>query len=185
MAKRTCIIEGCDKHRVGRGLCSTHYYREKQLSGPFPEKTLIERFEEKIEPGPDGCWNWTGALVPCGYGQKWDGTRVVPAHRWSYEYHIGPIPEGLHIDHLCRNRRCVNPWHLEPVTPQVNSLRGKAGEVNGARGRAKTHCPYGHEYTPENTYRHKRGDRQCRTCKRLRDAVDRRLGRWAAPLGGT
>lgn len=84
------------------------------------------------------------------------------AHRWSYEYHRAEIPEGLQIDHLCRNRLCVNPWHLEPVSGEVNRQR---------YADSFTHCPRGHEYTPENTYAatDKQHGKQCRTCRREAD----------------
>lgn len=136
------------------------------------KRTLVDRFEAKIRDADGDCWEWTGARTPSGYGQKWNGQRVMPAHRWSYEYHVGPIPKGLQLDHLCRNRACVNPWHLEPVTNAVNTRRGKAGAINGARQAAKQHCPYGHRLTPENTYsRPDRPGRDCRRCARARMTV--------------
>ena len=121
---------------------------------------------------PDtGCWNWTLAPNDGGYGLARLGgkpERRIMAHRWSWEHHVGPIPDGLQIDHLCRNKICVNPAHLEPVTPRENNLRSTSMAAIHAR---KTHCIRGHEFTDENTYR--RGDnnaRQCRACRRLYDA---------------
>ena len=90
------------------------------------------------------CWLWTAHRTTTGYGRFWDGLRVIPAHRWAYEKWFGPIAEGLEIDHLCRNRACVRPTHLEAVTHLVNMGRGAHA--------AKTHCPQGHEYTVDNTY---------------------------------
>lgn len=173
MSERTCIADGCTEPSRARSMCIPHYGKAKRAAGGFPPLTLIERFEAKIQPGADGCWEWSGSTTTGGYGMKWNGERVVPAHRWSYEFHVAPIPPGLVLDHLCCNPKCVNPWHLEPVTNRVNTQRGRAAEINGARGRARTHCPYGHEFTPENTYKHARGDRQCRTCRRAREAVIR------------
>lgn len=90
-----------------------------------------------------------------------DGRRVF-AHRYAYEQVFGPIPAGLHLDHLCRMRGCINPWHLEAVTPQENVARGIPRNGN----KDKTHCKRGHEFTEENTYRHpKRGTRHCRKCQ--------------------
>jgi hypothetical protein len=86
------------------------------------------------------------------------------AHRWSYEHFVGPIPEGLHIDHLCRVRRCVNPDHLEPVTPKENYLRG---EGPTARNSTKTHCKYGHKFDKSNTSVYG-GRRHCNECGRRR-----------------
>ncbi len=106
-----------------------------------------------------GCWEWTGALDPSGYGAFKDKGKKINAHRWSYEHHRGTIPEGLQLDHLCRVRKCVNPDHLEPVTGKVNTRRGLAGKLRA------THCIHGHPYTWENTYWRKQGDRECRTCK--------------------
>ncbi len=145
-------------------------------------KTEAERFWPKVDkhgpvpaarPELGPCWIWTGGRIPTGYGHfsktQLPGTLVrrILAHRWAYEELIGEIPEGLEMDHLCRNHACVNPAHLEPVTRRVNVLRGIAGDVNGSRQRAKTHCPQGHEYTPENTWSGN-GHRQCRTCDRDR-----------------
>jgi len=125
------------------------------MHGATPE----ERFVAKIDKSDDGCWNWTN-VVSGTYGRFYVDGKHVQAHRFSYELYVGPIPDGLDLDHLCRNRLCVNPAHLEPVTRQENILRGCR-----ARGQ-KTHCVNGHEYTPENTYTsaNSPNHRFCRAC---------------------
>ncbi len=110
------------------------------------------------------CWEWAGTRFR-GYGMI--GVRGLEnrrAHRVSYETFVGPIPDGLTIDHLCRNRGCVNPAHLEPVTNKVNVLRGVGPTAVNAR---KTHCCRGHEFTPENTLLSS-GRRYCRACIKVR-----------------
>lgn len=109
------------------------------------------------------CLVWTGN-APHGYGTFWLDGRKVRAHRFSYERFVGPIPDGLELDHLCRNTRCVNPEHLEPVTRAENLRRAHWPNSR------KTHCKHGHEYTSENTY-HWRGHRVCRTCQKERRAA--------------
>lgn len=127
---------------------------------------IPERFWTAIAHDPDtGCWLWQRHPFAAGYGLfRVDGKRWL-IHRYSYTALVGPIPDGLHIDHLCRNRHCVNPDHLEPVTQRENIRRALV----------KTHCLHGHEFTPENTYLH-RGDRWCRACmnRRNREAYARR-----------
>jgi hypothetical protein len=108
------------------------------------------------------CWLWTASQRGNGYGQFTVNGKGVSAHRFAYELMIGPIPEGLDLDHLCRARACVNPAHLEPVTNAENILRGTCPPAINAR---KTHCPRGHEYTPENTYVNPAGGRECRACR--------------------
>lgn len=107
------------------------------------------------------CWRWTGARHPAGYGTFGDHL----AHRRSYELHVGPIPAGLTLDHLCRNRWCVNPAHLEAVPLVENVMRGESPPARNAR---KTHCPQGHPYDEANTYWTSNGWRICRACNRER-----------------
>lgn len=124
-------------------------------------RPVIERFRSKlaVTSDDDACWEWTGDRVTGGYGRFFVSPRVVLAHRWAYEYFVGPIDDGLEIDHLCFNPPCVNPSHLEAVTPAENQRRRVA---------RKTHCVNGHEYTPENTYTSPAGVRDCRRCISLR-----------------
>lgn len=134
-----------------------------------PPVPIIDRFESMYSPEPNtGCWLWMRACSKAGYGEFGVGPKVVRAHRWRYEYEFGPVPSGLHLDHLCRVRCCVNPQHLEPVTCRENVLRG-AGPA--AKQVKQTHCLNGHELTDDNTYsvpRTKRRSRQCKLCAKIR-----------------
>lgn len=120
---------------------------------------------------PTGCWIWQGTLNSSGYARIFTGPgkKLSLAHRVSYRIHKGEIPAGLTIDHLCRERTCVNPDHLEAVTSRVNTLRGNT--LPGINA-VKTHCPQDHEYSVENT-RVRAGKRHCRTCDRDRAARNR------------
>lgn len=111
-----------------------------------------------------GCWEWVGRIHKEGYGIWRARGRPALAHRKMYETHRGPIPKGLVIDHLCRNKICVNPDHLEAVTDRVNILRGSGGSAINAQ---KTSCHRGHPFSARNTYRwHEDGARYCRVCRR-------------------
>lgn len=114
------------------------------------------RFEKLIVRGPE-CWEWLGYRSSEGYGVITMARKQRLAHRLSYEFNIGPIPDGLDLDHLCRNRGCVNPAHLEPVTPRVNNLRGTSPAAANAK---KTHCKRGHEFTRVTPS----GRRICQVC---------------------
>lgn len=124
--------------------------------------------------GPEACWPWPGCCNRLGYGKVkvnlGNGWKRHPAHRASYHFLKRPIPDGLFLDHLCRNARCVNPDHLEPVSPRMNSLRGFSTSAKNAR---KTHCPQGHPYSYDNTLRGAGGARYCRECGRVRAAIRR------------
>lgn len=129
-----------------------------------------ERFWMKVER-TDTCWLWRGGLVGGAYGAfkvgRPDDRRPVMAHRYAYEQLVGPIPEGLELDHLCRVRQCVNPAHLEPVTPKENTRRG---DTIQRRNWLKTECIRGHPFDEANTrhYTTKKGNaaRACRACER-------------------
>jgi hypothetical protein len=139
-------------------------------------RSVRDRFESKVIKGAPGeCWGWRGAhFQQNGYALfsirtvvdlKW---RPTTAHRIAYELYVGPIPDGLVIDHLCRNRGCVNPEHLEPVTRGENVRRGMHPTAVLVR---ENHCGKGHKFTPDNTIVRKNGKRECRTCVRARDVA--------------
>jgi len=123
---------------------------------------LADRFWSKVVT-TDGCWQWTGGRSD-GYGRFWTGTQSYRAHRWAYEQLVGPIPADRQIDHLCRNRTCVNPAHLDIVDSRENSWRGVGPPAINGR---KTHCLRGHPLSGDNLYRRPNGARGCRTCKRV------------------
>jgi hypothetical protein len=140
---------------------------------PLDERAL-DKFEQR---GPEECWPWTGMKSDKGYGKiKLNGRRspCVQAHRVVYEMFIGPIAEGLVLDHLCRNHGCVNPSHLEPVTDRENILRGEGIAAQRAQ---QTRCIHGHPFDETNTYRRPNGTRDCRRC--MRDRVVRFKARQA------
>jgi hypothetical protein len=134
----------------------------------LPGSTVREKLllNHRVE---GGCWRWTGAHIPQGYGHfKAAGHSSRRVHRVSYEVFVGPIPDGLQLDHLCGIRDCINPEHLEVVTPAENVARW---------ARAITHCPQGHPFTAENSYHGKNGEgyrsRQCRICKKAQREASR------------
>lgn len=131
-------------------------------------KTII-RFLKKIDDSGK-CWNWTASKFFNGYGQfTLYGRKNFKAHRFSYELFKGEIPKGFDLDHLCRNRSCVNPDHLEIVTRKVNLLRGDLSTNN--HNKKKTHCPKGHEFKESNLAKWElaHGKRSCIICNRNND----------------
>lgn len=157
---RTCGVADCERPYKENGLCAAHAYRLRSSGSvgwdrPILEHGLVDRVGQCLLVG-DGCWEWTGSRRPDGYGQIHVGGKNRRAHRVVYELMVGPIPEGLTIDHLCRNRACCRPDHLEPVTRAENTRRG---------GAALTHCKRaGHLYDEQNTYVSPKGERRCRAC---------------------
>lgn len=156
----------------GRRICpecakaKAKRYRDKMqllletagLSQLRQRKSVEERFWEKVDKTGD-CWLWQASKNGVGYGAFSVNQTWVMAHRFSYELAKGPIPAGMVIDHICRVRACVRPEHLDAVSFQVNVLRAVA----------RTHCPQGHLYTPDNLYVSK-GHNKCRECHRKRSA---------------
>lgn len=135
---------------------------------PRPSRSpvpIAERFWKYVE-FTDSCWLWRGSTTKKGYGQisgEPHTQKRFMAYRWLYEFVVGPIPDGLTLDHLCRNRGCVRPDHMEAVTNRVNILRGTSWAAVNAR---KTHCPRGHSLSDSRTTRidPATGKRICRAC---------------------
>lgn len=177
-----CAADGCARYAHARGYCNMHYIRvRKHGSTELPPKPgLYERFFANIEP-TGFCWEWRAYRDASGYGRFMVDRSPRMAHRVCYEALVGPIPEGLQLDHLCRNPACVNPDHLEPVTPEENSLRGFAPKIVSSRTKV---CVNGH--STEDAYLRPDGKgRQCRTCIKIqteRAAAKRREGYASRPV---
>ncbi len=149
--------------RAGR----TERYCSRRCGGLAHEQVRDACFRKKYFVNEDtGCWIWTGVVQKSGYARFGAGGvsgRNVLGHRWSYERHVGPIPDGYEIDHLCRNKSCVNPEHLEAVTHAENARRSKA----------RMFCKRGHRMLGVNLYEHE-GKRRCNACQKLRQKAYRK-----------
>lgn len=184
-ARSICSYGACDYPADTAGLCSAHYVRSRTGHPPMdaPMRRRVSSLRDAVErglpnplPPDDHCWEWQRHRFD-GYGHQRYNGRSHPAHRLAYELFVGPVPDGLCIDHLCRNRACVNPAHLEPVTWGENSRRGLV----------KTICKRGHDLTDEaNIYRtpsKRRG--QCRKCRTIAARELKAARRSAGVLGVT
>lgn len=171
-ANGLCVIEGCERTVDSFGWCSLHHDRWRSTGDPTLARHVrgdddTERFWRRVNKQTDGCWHWTGTRDQDGYGVlRAHKQRNIRAHRFAYELIVGPVGDGLVMDHLCRVRHCVNPEHLEPVTPRENVVRGEPKQ--------RPHCANGHERTPENVRIRPDGARACRVCERERQRIKRR-----------
>lgn len=174
MSNRTCSVQDCQRPYKARGWCHTHYEAERrngriEVTKPLP---AWERFCANVDFFGD-CWQYNpDKIYATGYGAFSVDGQYIGAHRYIWETLVGEIPVGMQLDHMCRNRGCVNPDHMEIVTLVENVLRGEGITAKNAR---KTHCIRGHEFTPENTGPKKSYNgktwRRCRACSREDRAI--------------
>lgn len=171
-----CSVEICERPARTRGWCQAHYMRWWYSGDVAPERPIERhssdaemRYAERADqqgPVPEGrpdlgpCWVWGGARSG-GYGRMSVAGKDTLVHRWAYERFVGPVPERFDLDHLRRNKACVNVAHLEAVTHQENTLRGVR----------RPFCKHGHEYTAENTISRSNGSRTCRKCENARQSA--------------
>lgn len=172
-----CSVSGCSEEVFCLRMCRPHYRKFKRWGDPSYDVNSLEHKLRKLSQPDVGCWEWTGARNDRGYGQIWWGGSIIYVHRFMYERHVGPIPLGYEVDHLCSNPPCARPDHLEAVTPAENARRMWE---RGERSRI-THCKWGHEFTPENTYRQRANGRGCRACRKI-DGRNRYRRRKGIPL---
>lgn len=153
---------------------ATNYHKRNPISGKTPAERFLRQLE-KIKC--EGCWEWRHSFTSAGYGKFRVDDRWLLSHRVSYEINVGPIPDGLQIDHKCRNRKCVNPAHMEPVTQRENILRGDS-MVRPLLER----CRRGHELTGDNIATDRNGERRCLICRRAsRRTANRNRKKSSAP----
>ncbi|UAK38347.1 HNH endonuclease [Gordonia bronchialis] len=171
---KVCSVGDCGRRADCRGWCLTHYKLARQSGeiDKLPAIPIGTRFFSKVKPDGE-CWRWAGPTDGKGYGLFKLKNKTVRAHRWAYEYLIAAIPDGLTIDHLCRNVWCVNPYHFDPVPAAINSKRG-------AEANKRFTCPGRHEYTVENTYINPKGRKECRICRARHRAAYRERRKKAA-----
>lgn len=169
-----CEFSRCEKPVHQCGLCRGHCQQKwkgkalatlrfRRLGGSAPVVRV------KVEKS--GCHNFTGAIGSGGYGVIRFRDKIMYVHRYIWERDVGPIPEGMVVDHKCRNRACCNPDHLRVVTKRVNALENSTSPI--AANATKTHCPKGHEYSLGNTYAPHRGGRMCKICIKERQNESR------------
>ena len=169
----TCIAPGCDAVPKNRSMCWAHYKRLRKY-GSYDLPTVIDRVMESVVIDSDtGCWGWTKRLERNGYARMSVGHKVDGVHRITYKERHGhdSIPDGWHIDHLCRNRACCNPDHLEAVLPRENVMRSPFTQASINSN--KTECHRGHPLSGDNLHTDARGRRTCRACSRIKTAQSR------------
>lgn len=161
MTERTCSVEGCERPLVARGYCKAHYirfWRRGSTELALRRQPALQRFHAGILVTDSGCWEWQGATTR-GYGRFMAAGMNVLVHRFAYETFVGPIPEGMHLDHLCRNRSCANPAHLEPVDAAENNRR------SAPYREVTITCRNGHDRATFGYVRND-GRTECRRCTR-------------------
>lgn len=170
----SCAVDGCLRSRQRREWCDTHYRRVQRTGSPRgdvavrppPGRPLRDRLLDYVDQSGD-CWLWTASKSPNGYGKFSVDCVMRMAHRVAYEVFVGPIPEGLHVDHLCKVRHCVRPDHLEAVTQAENNRRAFGGK-----------CRAGLHDMPPPTGR----DRKCKPCRRAHDREKYRARQQVIPV---